>query len=128
MKKGFLGIIVIISISLIFAMPAFAAMTLKYATIHEPSHPVGFTAEFFASRVKELTNGEIVVQVYHSRQLGDARDNVENVRNGSIAVTTLSVSNLSQVLPVLDVWSLPYIFKSDNAEPRPVRRSVIGRV
>ena len=89
-------------------------MTLKYATIHEPSHPVGYTAEFFASRVKELTNGEITVQVYHSRQLGDARDNVENVRNGSIAVTTLSVSNLSQVLPVLDVWSLPYVFKSDN--------------
>jgi tripartite ATP-independent transporter DctP family solute receptor len=98
----------------ILAMPAFAGTALKYATIHEPNHPVGYTAEFFASRVKELTNGEITVQVYHSRQLGDARDNVENVRNGSIAVTTLSVSNLSQVLPVLDVWSLPFIFKSDD--------------
>jgi tripartite ATP-independent transporter DctP family solute receptor len=52
--------------------------------------------------------------VYHSRQLGDARDNVENIRNGTIAFTTLSVSNLSQVLPVLDVWSLPFIFKSDD--------------
>jgi tripartite ATP-independent transporter DctP family solute receptor len=69
---------------------------------------------YLSERVKELTNGEIAVQVYHSRQLGDARDNVENVRNGSIAITTLSVSNLSQVLPVLDVWSLPYIFKSDD--------------
>jgi len=113
MKKGLFGIIIVLA-SLFLAMPAFPAMTLKYATIHEPSHPVGYTAEFFASRVKELTNGEITVQVYHSRQLGDARDNVENVRNGSIAVTTLSVSNLSQVLPVLDVWSLPYVFKSDN--------------
>jgi tripartite ATP-independent transporter DctP family solute receptor len=113
MRKGLFGFIMIF-VSLIFTVPAFAAMTLKYATIHEPSHPVGYTAEFFASRVKELTNGEIVVQVYHSRQLGDARDNVENVRNGSIAITTLSVSNLSQVLPVLDVWSLPYIFKSDD--------------
>jgi tripartite ATP-independent transporter DctP family solute receptor len=113
MRKGLFGI-VIIFISLALTIPAFAAMALKYATIHEPSHPVGYTAEFFASRVKELTNGEITVQVYHSRQLGDARDNVENVRNGSIAVTTLSVSNLSQVLPVLDVWSLPFIFKSDD--------------
>jgi len=90
------------------------AEVLKYATIHEPVHPVGYTAEFFAERVKQLTNGEIQVQVFHSRQLGDARDNVENVRNGSIAVTTLSVSNLSHVLPVMDVWSLPYIFKSDD--------------
>jgi tripartite ATP-independent transporter DctP family solute receptor len=113
MRKGLSGIIIIF-ILLIFTVPGFAAMVFKYATIHEPSHPVGYTAEFFASRVKELTNGEITVQVYHSRQLGDARDNVENVRNGSIAITTLSVSNLSQVLPVLDVWSLPYIFKSDS--------------
>ena len=107
-------VILIAFVAVILAMPAFAGTALKYATIHEPNHPVGYTAEFFASRVKELTNGEVTVQVYHSRQLGDARDNVENVRNGSIAVTTLSVSNLSQVLPVLDVWSLPFIFKSDD--------------
>ena len=104
----------IMFVVVLLAMPAFAGTALKYATIHEPSHPVGFTAEFFASRVKELTNGEVTVQVYHSRQLGDARDNVENVRNGTIAFTTLSVSNLSQVAPVLDVWSLPFIFKSDD--------------
>lgn len=113
MKKGVFGIIMIF-VFLTFTVPTFAAMTLKFATIHEPTHPVGYTAEFFASRVKELTNGEITVQVYHSRQLGDARDNVENIRNGTIAFTTLSMSNLSQVCPVLDVWSLPFIFKSDD--------------
>jgi len=113
MRKPLFALLITFVVVLL-AMPAFAGTALKYATIHEPSHPVGFTAEFFASRVKELTNGEVTVQVYHSRQLGDARDNVENVRNGTIAFTTLSVSNLSQVAPVLDVWSLPFIFKSDD--------------
>ena len=61
-----------------------------------------------------MTKGEVEIQVYHSRQLGDARDNVENVRNGSIAFTSVSISNLSQVLPVMDAWSLPFIFKSDD--------------
>ena len=100
--------------ALAMAAPASAGTVLKFSSIHEPAHPSAYTAEFFASRVKQMTRGEVDVQVYHSRQLGDARDNVENVRNGSIAVTTLSVSNLSQVLPVLDVWSLPFIFKSDD--------------
>ncbi len=113
MRKPLFALLITFVVVLL-AMPAFAGTALKYATIHEPSHPVGFTAEFFASRVKELTNGEVTVQVYHSRQLGDARDNVENVRNGTIAFTTLSVSNLSQVAPVLDVWSLPFIFKTDD--------------
>jgi TRAP-type C4-dicarboxylate transport system substrate-binding protein len=62
MRKGLLGIIIIF-VLLTLAMPALGAMPLKFATIHEPSHPVGYTAEFFASRVKELTNGEIAVQV-----------------------------------------------------------------
>jgi tripartite ATP-independent transporter DctP family solute receptor len=94
--------------------PAFAGTILKFSSIHEPSHPSAFTAEFFAERVKQMTKGEVEIQVYHSRQLGDARDNVENVRNGSIAFTSVSISNLSQVLPVMDAWSLPFIFKSDD--------------
>jgi len=94
--------------------PAFAGTILKFSSLHETSHPSAFTAEFFAERVKQMTKGEVEIQVYHSRQLGDARDNVENVRNGSIAFTSVSISNLSQVLPVMDAWSLPFIFKSDD--------------
>lgn len=113
MRKLVLGVFLVLAVALI-ALPAQAGTILKFSSIHEPSHPSAFTAEFFAERVKQLTNGEVEVQVYHSRQLGDARDNVENVRNGSIAFTSVSISNLSQVLPVMDVWSLPYIFKSDD--------------
>ena len=113
MRKVLLGIALTFAL-VPLAMPAFAGTLLKFSSIHEPAHPSAFTAEFFASRVKELTSGDLEVQVYHSRQLGDARDNVENVRNGSIAFTSVSISNLSQVLPVMDVWSLPYIFRSDD--------------
>src|SRR4030043_189258 len=81
MRKTLFGSIMTFAL-MILAMPAFAAMALKYATIHEPSHPVGYTAEFFASRVKQLTNGEVEVQGCHSRQLGAARDNVETLGKG----------------------------------------------
>ncbi len=101
-------------VAVLLTAPAFAGTILKFSSIHEPSHPSAFTAEFFAERVKQMTKGEVEIQVYHSRQLGDARDNVENVRNGSIAFTSVSISNLSQVLPAMDAWSLPFIFKSDD--------------
>jgi tripartite ATP-independent transporter DctP family solute receptor len=113
MRKVLLGVCVLLG-ALLLALPAQAGTVLKFSSIHEPAHPSAYTADFFAERVKQLTNGELDVQVYHSRQLGDARDNVENVRNGSIAFTSVSISNLSQVLPVMDVWSLPYVFKSDD--------------
>jgi tripartite ATP-independent transporter DctP family solute receptor len=113
MRKIAFGCVVLAAL-LALAMPASAGTILKFSSIHEPAHPSAYTAEFFAERVKQLTRGEVEVQVYHSRQLGDARDNVENVRNGSIAFTSVSISNLSQVLPAMDAWSLPYIFKSDD--------------
>jgi tripartite ATP-independent transporter DctP family solute receptor len=113
MRKLVIGSLFVF-VAVLLTAPAFAGTILKYSGIHEPAHPSSYTAEFFAERVKQMTNGEIEVQVYHSRQLGDARENVENVRNGSIAFTSVSISNLSQVLPVMDVWSLPYIFKSDD--------------
>ncbi|MCX5733947.1 MAG: TRAP transporter substrate-binding protein [candidate division NC10 bacterium] len=113
MRRVIFGIITMFAV-VALAMPASAATVLKFSSIHEPNHPSAYTAEFFASRVKQLTKGEVDVQVYHSRQLGDARDNVENVRNGSIAFTSVSISNLSQVMPAMDAWSLPFIFKSDD--------------
>ncbi len=113
MKKALFAFLIVFGVVAI-ALPSSAGTVLKFSSIHEPAHPSAYTAEFFASRVKQLTNGEVEVQVYHSRQLGDARDNVENVRNGSIAFTSVSISNLSQVLPAMDAWSLPFIFKSDD--------------
>jgi len=113
MKKTLFGILALCAL-MALTVPASAGTVLKFSSIHEPAHPSAYTAEFFASRVKQLTHGEVEVQVYHSRQLGDARDNVENVRNGSIAFTSVSISNLSQVLPAMDAWSLPFIFKSDD--------------
>ena len=114
--KKFLSTILIGMFVLCIAMPVFAAKprVLKFSSIHEPTHPSAITAEFFATRVKQLTNGEVEMQVYHSRQLGDALQNVENVRNGSVAMTSVSIANLSQVNPKMDMFSLPYIFKSGD--------------
>lgn len=115
MKKQVL-MLLLGALVLCLAMPVFAAKprVLKFSSIHEPSHPSAITAEFFAKRVGQLTNGEVEVQVYHSRQLGDALQNVENVRNGSVAMTSVSIANLSQVNPKMDMFSLPYIFKSGD--------------
>jgi tripartite ATP-independent transporter DctP family solute receptor len=115
MKKSLFAVL-LGALILCIALPIYAAnpRVLKFSSIHDPSHPSGITAEFFAKRVDQLTNGEVEVQVYHSRQLGDALQNVENVRNGSVAMTSISMANLSQVNPKMDMFSLPYIFKSGD--------------
>ncbi|HSA82315.1 MAG TPA: TRAP transporter substrate-binding protein [Geminicoccaceae bacterium] len=95
------------------ASPA-AALELKLNGLHAPEHPVSLTHHFFADRVEQLTNGEITVDVFDARQLGDAVESVQSLRNGTIGFVTVSTSNLSQVVPQVDMFSLPYLFKSAN--------------
>jgi tripartite ATP-independent transporter DctP family solute receptor len=113
-KLFFVTLAVFICFCLVMPASAKDARVLKFSSIHEPYHVSAKTADKFGQRVNQLTDGELDVQVYHSRQLGDALQNVENVRNGSIAFTSVSIANLSQVIPAMDMFSLPYIFKNDD--------------
>jgi tripartite ATP-independent transporter DctP family solute receptor len=94
------------------ATVAQAEIVLKLNGLHEPTHPAALTHEYFADRVEELTNGEIKVEVHHSRALGDAVESVQSIRNGTIAFFDVSASNLNQVVPQMDMLSLPYLFKN----------------
>src|SRR5690606_25957016 len=98
--------------ALFAAAPAQAQIELKLNGLHAPEHPVSLTHHFFADRVAQLTGGEITVDVFDARQLGDAVESVQSLRNGTIAFVTVSTSNLSQVDPKIDMFSLPYLFKS----------------
>jgi tripartite ATP-independent transporter DctP family solute receptor len=96
------------------ASGASAAIELKLNGLQPPEHPVSLTHKFFAERLDQLTGGEIKVEVYDARGLGDAVESVQSLRNGTIAFATISASNLSQVRPQMDMFSLPYLFKNAN--------------
>ncbi len=76
-------------------------------------HPSSYAEKFFAEQVWTLTNGTVKVENYHNTQLGDAVANVQSVRNGTIGFTVVSASNLNQVVPAMDMFSLPFIFKNE---------------
>ena len=89
-----------------------AERTLKLNGVQPPAHPVSMTHEFFADRVGQLTGGEIQIDVNHARALGDAVESVQSLRDGTLAFVTVSASNLSQIDPKMDMFSLPYLFKN----------------
>jgi tripartite ATP-independent transporter DctP family solute receptor len=88
------------------------ALELKMNGLHAPSHPASMAHDFFGDRVKELTGGAIDVDVHHARGLCDAVECVQMIRNGTIAFFDVSAANLSQVDKRLDMFTLPYLFKS----------------
>ena len=95
------------------ASTASAQIVTKMSGIQPLDHPATYAEKYFAEQVATLTNGTVKVENYHNTQLGDAVANVQSVRNGTIGFTVVSASNLNQVVPAMDMFSLPFIFKNE---------------
>jgi tripartite ATP-independent transporter DctP family solute receptor len=103
----------LLAVAAVFATTAaHAQIVTKYSGIQPADHPSSYSEQYFAKELATLTKGAIKVEVHHNTQLGDAVANVQSLRNGTIGFTTVSASNLNQVLPAMDMYSLPFLFKN----------------
>src|SRR5947199_1663046 len=110
MRKLFIPVVLAAALS---AGSADAQIVAKLSGLQPLEHPSSYAEKFFAEQVSNLTNGAIKVENYHNTQLGDAVANVQSVRNGTIGFTVVSASKLNQVVPAMDMLSLPFIFKNE---------------
>lgn len=95
--------------------PAWAAdITARYSGIQPANHPSTYTEQYFAQTVENMTDGTLKIETFANAQLGDAVANVQSVRNGTIGFTTVSAANLNQVLPQMDMFTLPYLFRNER--------------
>jgi tripartite ATP-independent transporter DctP family solute receptor len=67
---------------------------------------------YMADRCKEISNGELTIEIYPSGQLGSEQQCVELVQLGSLAITKVSSAVMESFVEDFKVLGLPYIFRS----------------
>jgi len=87
-------------------------IVLKLAETHPQDYPITKGDYEFARLVKERSNGRIIVEVYHSKQLGEERAVIEQVQLGAIDMTRVSISAVSAFVRELDAFQLPYLYRN----------------
>jgi TRAP-type C4-dicarboxylate transport system substrate-binding protein len=90
------------------------------------THPVAIAMEHMAERVGELSGGELVVRTYPGGLLGGERELLELAQIGTIGMTKVSSAALENIVPPVQVFSLPYLFH-DNDHLWGVLEGEIGR-
>jgi tripartite ATP-independent transporter DctP family solute receptor len=90
------------------------------------THPVAVAMAFMAERVEELSGGSLVMQIYPGSQLGGERELLELAQIGTIGMTKVSGAALENIVPPVQVFSLPYLFQDDE-HMRRVTDGAIGR-
>ncbi|ELJ8710383.1 TRAP transporter substrate-binding protein [Vibrio cholerae] len=96
-----------------FSQSAYATTILRLAYA-ENSQPVKEALHYIGKAVEEKTNGSVMVQFFPDGQLGGERELVEMTQVGAIDLTKVSSGLLESFSPLYGVFSLPYLFESEE--------------
>jgi tripartite ATP-independent transporter DctP family solute receptor len=88
-----------------------APIVMRLAETHPQDYPTTKGDYEFARLVKERSNGRIVIEVFHSKQLGEEAAVIEQVQLGAIDMTRVSISAVSSFVRDLDAFQLPYLYR-----------------
>ncbi|WP_321992285.1 TRAP transporter substrate-binding protein [Marispirochaeta aestuarii] len=89
-------------------------VTLRLGHGIQLTHPAHLAAEKFAKSVEERTNGNVIIQIFPNRQLGEERDMVEGLQLGTVDMTIVSTGPLGGFAPEIGVVDLPFLFTSSE--------------
>jgi tripartite ATP-independent transporter DctP family solute receptor len=95
------------------AAPA-AAREFRAADIQEENYPTVQALRFMDQLVTQGTGGRHRIRVFHSRQLGEENQTIEQTRVGAIDLNRTNVAPIGSLIPAANVLALPFLFRSFN--------------
>lgn len=93
---------------------AHAQTVLKSADVHPPGYPTVQAVEDMGKKLSDATNGRLSIQVYPSMQLGGEKEFIEQTQLGAIAFARTSLGVMGPIVPTLNVFNLPFVFRSTD--------------
>ncbi len=96
----------------LYGATAAAEVTFKLGHTTFESHPNHDTAVRFKEAVERLTKGEVKIQIYPARQLGDVKELVQGVQFATLDMAVLPTTAYSTQVPAMDAFQLPWLIGS----------------
>ncbi len=99
-------------LSVAMSSSAFAAdYVLKAAHQNPPTHPYQLAMEKFKKDVEAKTNGKVEIELYHSGQLGNERELIEQVMYGAVDFIVSASAPWANFVPDMMAFDLPFLFR-----------------
>jgi tripartite ATP-independent transporter DctP family solute receptor len=107
--------------------PAWAQqkIVLKATDVHPLGYPTVEAVVRMGKKLEAASGGRISVQMYPSMQLGGEKEMIEQAQVGALAIARISVGPMGPLVPELNVFNLPFIFR-DAAHMEKVIDGPIG--
>jgi tripartite ATP-independent transporter DctP family solute receptor len=96
----------------VVAVPAAQGREFRVADTQSEDYPTVQALQRMAREVEERTGGRHRIRVFHSRQLGEEKETIEQTRVGAIDLNRTNVAPLGSLISSANVLSLPFLFRS----------------
>ncbi len=89
-----------------------AAREFRAADTQAADYPTVRALEYMGRLIEQRTDGRHRIRVFHSRQLGEEKETIEQTRAGAIDINRTNVGPLGSLVPVANALALPFLFRS----------------
>ena len=87
-------------------------MVFKASDVHPEGYPTVQAVENMGKKLEAATGGRLSIQMYASMQLGGEKEAIEQAQVGALQLARVSVGALGPVVDDLNVFNLPFLFRS----------------
>jgi tripartite ATP-independent transporter DctP family solute receptor len=102
--------------AILITASAHAQEVKHYRFAYDQPRNTGYSiaGDLFAEKLKELSNGTMLIDQYPGAQLGQEPQLLQLVKSGDIEFAIISSANTATISPQAGVMSLHFLFRDDN--------------
>ncbi|MET4260767.1 tripartite ATP-independent transporter DctP family solute receptor [Bradyrhizobium sp. S3.12.5] len=89
-----------------------AAREFRAADTQTEDYPTVQALRYMGVLIAERTGGRHEIKVFHSRQLGEEKETIEQTRAGAIDLNRTNVALIGNFVPAMNVLAMPFLFRS----------------
>jgi tripartite ATP-independent transporter DctP family solute receptor len=112
--------------ALLLSNVAMAEVKIKFAEVHPTGYPPVVAEQAMGKKLEEQSKGEISFKMFAGGVLGSEKEVVEQVQANAIQMTRVSLGIVGPVVPDVNVFNLPFIFR-DHQHMRNVIDGAVGQ-
>ena len=102
----------VVALALMAVATSAGAREFRAADTQNEDYPTVQALRFMGRLIEEKTAGRLQIRVFHSRQLGEEKETIEQTRAGAIDLNRTNVALIGTFVPAMNVLAMPFLFRS----------------
>src|SRR5437588_1705896 len=109
LSRGVTTVAIVVALCLAAVPTTAVTREFRVADTQNEDYPTVQALRYMGRLIEERSGGRHQVRVFHSRQLGEEKETIEQTRVGAIDLNRINVALIGNVVPAMNVLALAFL-------------------